>query len=108
MAKNKIFQNATHVAIVLAIGLLALSFIGTQTGFVPHSPTSVCNDDDGGDIFTLGICSDQDEVSGDFCVSDTEVLEHNCVFNQCVSSTASCPLGDVCLNGRCINPNALA
>jgi len=107
MVKNKVFQNATHIAIVLAVGLLALSFVGTQTGFVPHSAASTCTDDDGGDIFTLGICSDQNEVSGDFCVSDTEVLEHNCRYNQCVQTTASCPLGNVCLNGRCISSEAL-
>jgi len=40
MVKNKVFQNATHIAIVLAVGLLALSFVGTQTGFVPHSAAS--------------------------------------------------------------------
>ncbi|MBS3065295.1 MAG: hypothetical protein J4451_02210 [DPANN group archaeon] len=108
MAKNLLENKTTQLAVVIAVGLLALSFVGTQTGFAPYAPATNCVDDDGGDISTLGICTDSDEVSGDFCVSNTELVEHQCYYNTCVQTTQSCALGNVCVNGRCVNPNALA
>ncbi|MBS3063902.1 MAG: hypothetical protein J4445_00435 [DPANN group archaeon] len=104
---DNLFNNKIQLAVVLAVGLLALSFVGTQTGFAPYAPADVCTDSDGGDITRLGVCTDNDEVSGDVCVSETEVVENSCYFNQCVSTIVSCQLGKSCVQGRCIDPALL-
>jgi len=65
-----------------------------------------CADNDGGsDLYTKGTCSDRFGTFTDYCAAGT-LIEYNCgINNKCTASYQSCPQGNVCSDGTCVQAN---
>jgi len=99
--------NVTTTALAIALGVIALSIVASQTGFaVTKEPAQIefCSDGDLGldAIHTASVCDDANGLHRDACGSGNTLIEGTCAGTSiCAFEAISCPIGEVCANGKC-------
>ena|SRR3989344_870224 len=112
MANSLKNLNIVHVALLVGIAIVALSFVTSTTGFGtnsytgnPGTPTKqveFCTDPDGTNVNTKSQCTDITGRHSDYCYTDSRIVEYACNYNTCAPKDPEpCATGN-CVDGRCI------
>ncbi len=113
MANNFKNLNIVHVALLVGVAIVALSFITSTTGFgtnsyvgtvgTPAKQTEFCTDPDGSNTYAKSQCTDITGRHSDYCSTNSKIVEYSCNFKTCQpSDPENCATG-TCVDGRCMN-----